>query len=42
MASTHVFRYMFSYTLDKVVCPFLSKAFGQAICIPEVWQSSTS
>ena len=33
---TPVFGYMFSgfHTLDKVVCPFLSDAFGQAIWHP--------
>ena len=34
MASIPVFGYMFCYTLDKVVCPFLSDAFGQAIWHP--------
>ena len=34
-ASTPVFGYMFFYTLDKVVCSFLSDAYGQAIWHPQ-------
>ena len=33
-SSTPVFGYMLFHTLDKVVCPFLSDAFGQAIWHP--------
>jgi len=33
-ANTPVFGYMFFYTLDKVVCPFLADAFGQTIWHP--------
>ena len=33
-ASTPVFGYMFFHSPDKMVCPFLSDAFGQAIWHP--------
>lgn len=34
-ASTPVFGYMFFYTLDRVVCPFLANAFSQPIWHPK-------
>ncbi len=36
-ANTPVFGYMFFYTLDKVVCPFLADAFGQTIWHPHTF-----
>lgn len=37
-SSTPIFGYMFFYTLDKVVAPFLAEAFGQPIWHPRTLQ----